>query len=85
MGDTLGSMGHSTQRNNRKLTAQTLKEIMSVSLNNTLIFLIRIIIKWLSFLFPECMTFETNDLEIIAVAFYLKNMSYTNNTIICLL
>lgn len=53
---------------------------MGVSLNNSLICLMRTIIKCLSFLFSECMTFETNVSEIIAVSFYCKNTSYTINT-----
>ena len=53
---------------------------MSMSLSNTLICLMRTIIKCLSFLSSECMTFETNVLEIITISFYCKNISYAINT-----
>ena len=53
---------------------------MSMSLNNTLICLMRTIIECPSFLSSECMTFETNVLEIITISFYCKKISYTINT-----
>lgn len=51
--------------------AQNLREIMGVSLN-ALICLMRNNIKCFSCVFPECMTFKTNVLEIIPVAFSFK-------------
>lgn len=47
---------------------------MGVSLNNTLTCLVKTNITCLSFLFPEYMTFEMNDLEIIEVVFYLETL-----------